>query len=110
PQGESVQPLPEPGMIISAAAPSQAPLIVPAPRPGMSDLTTAATMSPMSPMSILRALRRRQMLALGVAILLTSISGPAAWFLIPVKFKAQARLQVASELPKVLFKTVETED
>jgi len=98
--------MPEPGKIISAAAPPQAPRIVPAPHPGMSDLTAAATMSPMS---ILRALRRRQMLALGVAILLTSISGPAAWFLIPVKFKAQARLQVASQLPKVLFRTVETE-
>jgi polysaccharide biosynthesis transport protein len=99
--------MPEPPMIISAAVPPQAPPIVPTPRPGMSDPTAAATMSPMS---ILRALRRRQMLALGVAILLTSISGPAAWFLIPVKFKAQARLQVASQLPKVLFPTVETED
>ncbi|MGP0069472.1 MAG: polysaccharide biosynthesis tyrosine autokinase [Isosphaeraceae bacterium] len=97
--------MPEPVMIGPAAAP-QAPRIIPGLRAGMSSPTATATMSPMS---ILRALRRRQLLALGVAILLTSISGPAAWFLIPVKFKAQARLQVAAELPKVLFRTVETE-
>ena len=61
-------------------------------------------------MSILRALHRRQMLALGVAILAAGISGPAAWFLVPpAKYKAQARLQVAAQLPKVLFRTVETE-
>ncbi len=50
------------------------------------------------------------MLALGVAILAAGISGPAAWFLVPpAKFKAQARLQVAAQPPKVLFQTVETE-
>ena len=50
------------------------------------------------------------MLALGVAILAAGISGPAAWFLVPpAKFKAQARLQVAAHIPKVLYQTVETE-
>ncbi len=37
------------------------------------------------------------------------VCGPAAWFLVPpAKFKAQARLQVAAQPPKVLFRTVET--
>jgi len=60
-------------------------------------------------MSILRALRRQQTLALGVAILLTGICAPAAWFLVPAKYKAQARLQVMAQTPKVVFQTVETE-
>ena len=69
-----------------------------------------AAATTLSPMSILRALHRRQMLALGVAILAAGISGPAAWFLVPpAKFKAQARLQVAAQVPKVLYQTVETE-
>ena len=61
-------------------------------------------------MSILRALHRRQMLAVGVAILATGVSLPSAWFLVPrSKFKAQAVLQVAAQPPQVLFKTLETQ-
>ncbi len=60
--------------------------------------------------SLLRALRRRHLHALGVAILLTSTVGPAAWYLVPpAKYKAQARLQLAAQPPKVLFRTVETD-
>src|SRR5262249_9943595 len=58
----------------------------------------------------LRALRRRAALALGVALVLAAASGPAAWFLVPVSYKAQARLQVATQPPKVLFQTVETQN
>jgi capsular exopolysaccharide synthesis family protein len=61
-------------------------------------------------LSLLRALRRRQALALGVALLAAGIAAPAAWFLVPqAKYRAQARLQVAALPPKVLFRTVETE-
>ena len=61
-------------------------------------------------MGLLYALRRRQMLALGVAILAAATCGPAAWFFVPpAQFKAQARLQVIAQQPKVLFRTVETE-
>ncbi len=75
-----------------------------------SAMLRPAAPTTLSPMSILRALQRRQMLALGVAILTAGISGPAAWFLVPpAKFKAQARLQVAGHVPKVLYQTVETE-
>jgi capsular exopolysaccharide synthesis family protein len=66
--------------------------------------------SPIRAMSILRALRRRQTLALSVAILAAGISGPAAWFAVPrAQCKAHARLQVSAQVPKVLYKTVETE-
>jgi succinoglycan biosynthesis transport protein ExoP len=58
-----------------------------------------------SPLRILRALRRRQTLALGVALVAVCVCGPAAWFLVPpAKYKAQARLQIAALPPKVLFK------
>ncbi len=69
-----------------------------------------ASTTALSAMSILRALHRRKALALGMAILAAGLSGPAAWFLVPrAKFKAQARLQVAAQMPKVLYQTVETE-
>jgi capsular exopolysaccharide synthesis family protein len=65
----------------------------------------------LTPMGLLRALRRRSALALGVALILAGIAGPAAWFLVPpAQFKAQARLQVAAQPPKVLFQTVETQN
>jgi uncharacterized protein involved in exopolysaccharide biosynthesis len=43
-----------------------------------------------------------------VALTLAGV-GYAAWKLQPEKLKAQARLQVAAQIPKVLFQTVETE-
>ncbi len=64
----------------------------------------------LSATSILRALQRRQLLALGVAILAAGICGPAAYYLVPgAKFKAQARLQLTAQPPKILFPTVETD-
>jgi len=46
-------------------------------------------------------------------VLIVTAGGYVAWKLYPAKFRtrvrAQARLQVASQLPKVLFSTVETE-
>ena len=75
-----------------------------------SPMARPASATTLSPMSILRALRRRQMLASGVAILAAAISFSAAWFLVPpAKYVAQARLQVAAQVPKVLYQTVETE-
>ena len=81
--------------------------IVPVPRAGQASPAPAGAIDPMS---LLRALRRRSALALGMALLLAGIAGPAAWYLIPLSYKAQARLQVAAQPPKILFKTVETED
>src|SRR5262249_32105983 len=57
---------------------------------------------------LLRAFRRRQMLALGLAILVTALAGPAAWFLVPpAQFRAYARLHVASSAPRIIFSTVD---
>ena len=105
--GELVRPTPEPGMGLSNATTSEPPRIIPTPRAGALSPSSPPTMSPMS---ILRALRRRSALALGVAILMTGTCGPAAWFLVPpAKFKARARLQVIASPPRVLFQTGDAE-
>ena len=71
---------------------------------------TPAAVPTLSTMSVLYALRRRQMLALSVAILAAGLCGPTAWFFVPpAQFKAQAMLLVIAQQPKVLFQTVETE-
>ena len=78
---------------------------VPFSKKAVSTPTTA-----LSPISLLRALRRRQTLAIGLAILAVGFCGPAAWFLVPAaKYQAQAKLQVVASVPKVLFRTVESE-
>jgi polysaccharide biosynthesis transport protein len=69
-----------------------------------------AAAATINPMALLNALRRRHTLALGIAILAAGICGPAAWYLVPKgQFKAYARLLVSAQQPKVLFRTVETE-
>ena len=94
---------------VFAAAPQDLAREVPLLPSGLAKPASAPATT-LSPTSILRALHRRQMLALGVAILAAGISGPAAFFLVPpAKFKAQAQLHVASQAPKVLFHTVETD-
>jgi len=104
--GELTRSATNPTAVIAAAPLDVAPG-VPVFRSGIAKPVSAPTTSPTS---ILRALRRRQLLAIGVAILAAGISGPAAWFLVPAaKFRAQARLQVVAQPPKVLFHTVETE-
>ena len=66
---------------------------------------------PPSATSLFHALRRRLPLALGAAVLASSLAGPAAWLLAPqAKYKAQAVLHVAAQPPKVIFGTVETQD
>ena len=103
--GELVRHTPEPGMGLSNATLSDPPRIIPTLRGGALNPNSPSTMSPMS---ILRALRRRSAVASGVAIVMTAICGTAAWFLVPpAKFKARARLQVIASPPKVLFQTVD---
>src|SRR3954447_10627519 len=104
PQSALARPVSDPAAVI-AAAPTGVARVVPASLPGAPRV---ASPTALSPMSILRALRRRQTLALSVAVLATAIAAPAAWFrLPPAKYRAAARLQVASQAPKVIFKTVE---
>jgi len=81
--------------------------MVPSVRP---PLMTLAQNSGPSPMGFLRALKRRLPLALGLAIVLMSVCGTAAWFLIPPpKYVAQAMLHVKSAKPQVIFKTSESD-
>ena len=96
-------PLPSRGDPVPA---ERATRIVAVPRPGQIGPLQAGAIGPLS---LLRALRRRSALALGVALLATGIAAPAAWYLIPLAYKAEARLQVAVQPPKVVFSTVETQ-
>jgi polysaccharide biosynthesis transport protein len=81
-----------------------------APRAGAASNAGTPKVNSLTATSILKALRRRQTLALGVAILAVLISAPIAWFAVPAtKFKAQARLQLVAQAPKMLFRTVETD-
>ena len=46
-----------------------------------------------------------------LALLAAGVAGPAAWFLLPpALYKAEARLHVAAQRPRVLFSTVESQN
>jgi len=78
--------------------------------PAFSKKMSATPSTVITPVSLFKAFRRRQTLGFGLAILAVTICAPASWFLIPSsKYQAKARLQVVAHVPKVLFKTVETE-
>ncbi len=63
-----------------------------------------------SPMGLLRALKRRLGLALGLAILVSGVGSLAAWFLLPPpKYQAQAKVRVRTAIPQILWKTVDAE-
>ena len=78
--GELARPVTGNPAVVISAAPLDVAQALPVSRSATARPASATTLSPMS---ILRALHRRQMLALGVAILAAGISGPAAWFLVP---------------------------
>ncbi len=104
--GELARPVTTPAAVFAAETQQIAPA-VPLLR---TELAKPAAANTLTATSILRALQRRQLLALGVAILAAGVSGTVAWYLVPpAKFKAQARLQVTAEPPKILFHTVETD-
>ena len=67
------------------------------------------TSSPSS-MGLLRALKRRLALALGLAILVSGVSSIAAWFLLPPpNYQAQSTVLVRTATPQIMWKTVDTE-
>ncbi len=67
------------------------------------------TSSP-SPMGLLRALKRRLALALGLAILVSGVSTLAAWFLLPPpNYQAQAKVLVRAATPQIMWKTIDAE-
>jgi capsular exopolysaccharide synthesis family protein len=81
---------------------------LPAPR-GQAALP-APQAGAITPMGVLRALRRRSALALGLALLLAGIAGPAAWFLVPsAAFRAESRLQIDAHHPQILFNTLDSQ-
>lgn len=104
PRGELTRMVTEPPVPVPAPVPSAR--VVPATRPGIPG-KLAAQSTAVSPMALLHAFRRRSALALGIAIVLAAAAGPAAWFLIPMTYKAEAKLHVAAQAPKILFSTVD---
>ncbi|MGO9815431.1 MAG: polysaccharide biosynthesis tyrosine autokinase [Isosphaeraceae bacterium] len=63
-----------------------------------------------SPMGLLRALKRRLALALGLAILVSGVSTLAAWFLLPPpNDQAQAKVLVRAATPQIMWKTIDAE-
>jgi capsular exopolysaccharide synthesis family protein len=105
-RGELVRPAAEPADLVPAVPAARVVAVPRAHQAGPPQPQAAA----INPLSLLRALRRRSALALGVALVAAGIAGPAAWFLLPPPlFKAQARLHIADHPPKVLFQTVETQ-
>ncbi len=44
-----------------------------------------------------------------LALLAAGVAGIAAWYFIPLSFKAEARLQVAAQVPRILFTTADTQ-
>src|SRR5208337_4188908 len=61
-------------------------------------------------MGLLRALKRRLALALGLAILVSGVSSLAAWFLLPPpNYQAQAKVMVRTSTPQIMWKTIDAE-
>jgi capsular exopolysaccharide synthesis family protein len=98
-----------PATVMRALAPNLVPG-VPASTAATVAAVPVAAPNSLSTMSFLRALRRRQLLAVGVATVLSAACGAAASHFVPSKYKAQASLRVIAQVPKVLFHTVETEE
>lgn len=87
-----------------------APRIPPATRGGHAGPPHAQA-GAVTPIALLRALRRRSTLATGVALLLTGIAAPSAWFLVPsAPYQAEASLHVAAQAPKILFQTIDAQN
>ncbi len=83
----------------SGTVPSAYPLVV----------NPQASMSP-SPMGLLKALKRRLALALGLGILVSGVCSLAAWFLLPEpNYQAQAKVLVKSLTPQIMWKTIDAE-
>lgn len=107
PPGELTRMVTEPSVPVPAPVPSTR--VVAATRPGIPG-KVAAQPTAVSPMALLHAFRRRSALAIGIAIVLAAAAGPAAWFLIPTNFTAEAKLLLAAQPPKILFNTVDNHD
>jgi capsular exopolysaccharide synthesis family protein len=70
-----------------------------APPPGLSSGPDVFT--------LLKALRRRWLLALGLGSLVAAAAGVAAWFLLAGKYTAFALLHIASTQPRIVFRVAD---
>ncbi len=63
-----------------------------------------------SPLGLLKALRRRLMLAVGLGTLVSAACASAAWSLLPPpNYQAQAKVLVRTSTPQIMWKTVDAE-
>src|SRR4051794_27279735 len=91
PAGELARPVGATGTVVETLAGSGVRAL-----PSLRPLAMTAPAGP-TPMGLLRALKRRAALALGLAILVSGTAFAAAWyFLPPPKYRATARINVAS--------------
>src|SRR5271157_1384519 len=104
--GELTEPIPTTATVVetiggngTGMVPSAYPVVV-NPQP---------TSSP-SPMGLLRALKRRLVLALGLAIPVSGVCSTAAWVLLPrPKYQAKAQVLVRTSTPQIMFQTIDAE-
>src|SRR3954469_20769937 len=65
---------------------------------------STAVSAPPDALGLLKALRRRWALALGLGLLLAALIGPAAWFLTPpAKYTASSTLYVAMNPKRIMW-------
>lgn len=85
--------------------PMPIPLGTPAPAPYIKNIPSAVVKPGIDLTELLRACRRRWLLALCTAIILSLIGTAAAWYFMPIttKYTARTLLQVYSRAPKVVF-------
>jgi capsular exopolysaccharide synthesis family protein len=87
-------------ILMHSAAPADLvppPAAIPAPVPPARKSNPAP-----NALALLKALRRRWLLATTCGVLVAALAGAAAWFGMPVKYTASALLHVASHEPRIL--------
>ena len=105
--GELTGPISTTATVVDTIGTDRAGMVVPSAYPVV--VHSQPTSSP-SPMGLLRALKRRLALALGLAILVSGVCSMAAWFLLsPPNYQAQAKVMVRTATPQLLWKTVDAE-
>jgi succinoglycan biosynthesis transport protein ExoP len=73
---------------------------------GRPSVPSALSAGPDAP-ALLRALRRRWLLASGLGLVAAAVAAAAAWYLMPVRYTARALLYVSATPPSVVFSSTE---
>ena len=85
-------------------------MVSPAYSVGGGSVPGSSSGSAVNPMALLKALRRRLALALGLGMLASGACSVAAWFLLPPpNYQAVAKVLVRSTTPQIMWKTVDAE-